>query len=400
MLTQCIAGSPLTDSRPLAEFVETVFGSLPRVDQRRWADVYLRGLLSTPGRKTMKRLARQVSCEASAAQALQQFITSSPWAWSEPRAVLARAAARRLPERAWVAGTIVSEKRGRRSVGVHRRFVPELGATVNCQVGVGLFLASENEAIPVDWRLVLDTAWSGDAALRRQARIPDAVGSGSAWEQALEMAETADALPCLERVPLVVDLTATGDVARFTSSLAGAGREFLVRVRPDQPVLEVAHSVASSRDVSSPTSDFPISTAQRLIEEGGAGQRRVSEVQFADGMGQVRLRSVLVHLPGVQDVAHGAGIPAHRLVALNSADGRTPPQYWISALRRRSVGDVLSLVRRQQVVQSTLRVLRDDFGLTDFEGRSFPGWHHHTTMVSAAYTYSLLSPRTAVRLSA
>ncbi|MFF4508119.1 IS701 family transposase [Streptomyces sp. NPDC001401] len=387
----------MTCSRPLADFVETVFGSLPRVDQRRWADVYLRGLLSTPGRKTMKRLARQVSCEPSAAQALQQFITSSPWGWSEPRAVLARIAARRLPECAWVTGTIVSEKRGHRSVGVHRRFVPELGATVNCQVGVGMFLSSEAEAIPVDWRLVLDTAWSGDASLRRQARIPDTVGSGSTWDQALEMAETADALQCLEGAPLVVDLTATGDPAHFTGSLARAGREFLVRVRPDQPVLEAARRMVPSRGVTSPSL---ISTAERLIEEGEAGQRQVSQAQFADGAGRVRLRSAMVHLPGVEDIAPGAGNPVHRLLALSAADGRTPPQYWISALRRRGVRDVLSLVRRQQVVQSTVRTLGDDFGLTDFEGRSFPGWHHHMTMVSAAYTYSLLSPRTAVRLSA
>jgi hypothetical protein len=397
MLIPCIAGSPLTRTRPLAEFVQTVFGSLPRADQRRWADVYLRGLLSTPGRKTMKRLARHVSCEASAAQALQQFITSSPWDWREPRIALARVAARRLPDHAWVTGTIVSEKRGDRSVGVHRRFVPALGATVNCQIGVGLFLVSETEAIPVDWRLVLDRAWTGDASLRRQARIPDAVDAGSVWEQALDLAGATDVLSCVERPPLVVDLTATGELARATGSLPLGGREFLVRVRPDQPVLEVTRRVPSVGVASSPAGT---STAEQLIEEGEAGQHRVTQTHFDDGAGPVRLRSVLVHLPGVQDVARDADRRVHRLFALNSPGGQTAPQYWISTLRRRDVGYVLSLIRRQQVVRSTVRVLGESFGLTDFEGRSFPGWHHHMTMVSAAYAYSRLTPRTSERLSA
>lgn len=345
----------------------------------------------------MKRLARHVSCEASAAQALQQFITSSPWDWHEPRVALARVAARRLKDYAWVTGTIVSEKRGHRSVGVHRRFVPALGATVNCQIGVGLFLTSETEAIPVDWRLVLDGAWTGDASLRRQARIPDAVDAGSVWEQALELAGATDVLPCVERPPLVVDLTATGDLARVTGFVALRGRELLVRVRPDQPVPVAIRGVASSGAASSPAS---ASTAEQLIEEGGAGRHRVTQARFDDGAGPVRLRSVPVHLPGVQDAVRDAGRRVPRLFALSSPDGQTAPQYWISTLRRRDMGYMLALVRRQQVVRSTVRVLGESFGLTDFEGRSFPGWHHHMTMVSAAYAYSRLTPGTAERLSA
>ena len=33
--------------------------------------------------------------------------------------------------------------------------------------------------------------------------------------------------------------------------------------------------------------------------------------------------------------------------------------------------------------------MADRYGLFDFEGRSFPGWHHHVTLVSAAYLYGL-----------
>ncbi|GAA3657147.1 IS701 family transposase [Streptomyces fenghuangensis] len=376
MPTPRTAAPPSARSAPLAEYVRTVFGSLPRIDQRRRAEAYLQGLLSTPGRKTMKRLARQVSCGASTAQALQQFISSSPWDWCEPRAVLTRVAARRLPDHAWVGGTIVSEKRGDRSVGVHRRFVPSLGTTVNCQLGVGLFIASESEALPVDWRLVLDGAWRHDASLRRQARIPDGAGLGTVWEQVLEMADAADTLPCVERAPLVMDLTAVGDLARVTDSLACGRREFLVRVRSDQPVLGAVRPGAAPPLVSRPAS-----TAEQLVGE--------------DGTGPARLRSTTVHLPTVRGAVAGPGRRVCRLFARSSPEGREAPQYWIGALRRWDTGHVLSLMRRQQMVESTFRVLEEEFGLTDFGGRSFPGWHHHMTMVSAAYAYSRLSSRPA-----
>ncbi|GHB33398.1 hypothetical protein GCM10010377_25010 [Streptomyces viridiviolaceus] len=393
MLTPCIAG-PLPDrgGRPLAEFTQDVFGSLPRADQRRWAGVYLSGLLNTPGRKTMKRIALQVSGVEAAGQALQQFITSSPWDWREPRAALARAAARCLPDHAWVTGTFVSEKRGGRSVGVHRRFVPELGATVNCQVGVGLFLASDEEAIPVDWSLVLDGGWCDDAALRRRARIPDTVGAASAWERAVGMADAADALSGAGRAPLVADLTSTGDLADVTAATAYGNREILARVRPDQPV-------APARRVGSPVPGA-VSTAEQLLGRGGTGRPRGLPGRYAGGGGPLRLRSAPVHLPGARQAVPGAAPPLYRLFSLGHPGGADEPQYWLSTLRRRDTGYVLSLMRRVRVVRSTVRVLGEGFGLTDFEGRSFPGWHHHMTMVSAAYTYSRLSRPVTDRLSA
>ncbi len=33
------------------------------------------------------------------------------------------------------------------------------------------------------------------------------------------------------------------------------------------------------------------------------------------------------------------------------------------------------------------RELKDEFGLDHFEGRSWPGWHHHITLASMAYAF-------------
>ncbi|AIS01041.1 transposase [Streptomyces glaucescens] len=393
MVTTCPARSSVARTGwSLTDFVHTVFGSLPRVDQQRWADVYLRGLLSTPGRKTMQRLAGQICGEPSAGQALQQFITASPWDWHQPRSVLARLAARRLPDHAWVAATFVAEKKGSSSVGVQRRFVPGLGATVNCQVGVGLFMVSRTEAIPVDWDLVLDGGWCEDAALRRRARIPDSVTGGSAWKRALEMAAGAGSAPWAQRTPLVADLTVTGDLAEPAAGPASGPGEWLVRVRPDHPVVQHGPGTPASPPAGP-------ATAEQMIGAGGT-RFRVALSHLDAGCGPVRVRSALVRLPGRHATGPGGHPPVHRLFALDSPGGSGGAQYWLSSLRRRNAGYVFSLIRRQQLVADSLRELEESYGLLDFEGRSYPGWHHHMTMVSAAYAYRRLTSGPADCLSA
>ena len=44
----------------LTRFVQEVFASLPRLDQRRWAEVYVRGLLRQDGRKSARNIADAV----------------------------------------------------------------------------------------------------------------------------------------------------------------------------------------------------------------------------------------------------------------------------------------------------------------------------------------------------
>ena len=50
-------------------------------------------------------------------------------------------------------------------------------------------------------------------------------------------------------------------------------------------------------------------------------------------------------------------------------------------------------VRSRAAVRATVAALRERFGVLDFEGRSFPGWHHHMTMASAAYAFRHLPDR-------
>ncbi|MEZ5124300.1 MAG: hypothetical protein R2736_22485 [Solirubrobacterales bacterium] len=38
-------------------------------------------------------------------------------------------------------------------------------------------------------------------------------------------------------------------------------------------------------------------------------------------------------------------------------------------------------------MEQDYRELKDSLGLDHFEGRSWPGWHHHVTLVSVAHGF-------------
>ncbi len=75
--------------------------------------------------------------------------------------------------------------------------------------------------------------------------------------------------------------------------------------------------------------------------------------------------------------------PVHRLWARCDGDGG-PRRYWLTDLAEDAPG-VLALLDAASATRSTVDRLGSDFGLLDFSGRSYTGWHHHMTLVSAAY---------------
>jgi SRSO17 transposase len=64
---------------------------------------------------------------------------------------------------------------------------------------------------------------------------------------------------------------------------------------------------------------------------------------------------------------------------------------WLTNLVQARLSPLVDLVElSSRACQEDLATLRDNFGLQDFEGRSYVGWHHHMTLVSAAHTYRML----------
>ncbi|WP_406149304.1 transposase [Streptomyces sp. NBC_01012] len=373
------AGSAL-DRASFDAFVAEVFEELPRADQRRWAHVYTRGLLVTPGRKTARRLAGTVSGSATAAQALHQFVNASPWGWQPVRARLTDWVVGRALPRALVIGTAVLPKRGDRSCGVHRRFVPQEGRTVNCQIGVAAFLATDAATVPVDWRLLLPGAWADDPELRSRARVPESAPStrGPADRQVLDLVDGVTRTlsePATGQLPVVADLVGFADTTALVGGLLARRRRFVVAVPDDLAVLP---------DRSAP------GTQGARPDQGAVPARDVLAARPARAPLHPRATTVatgVVRLPGTP--------VALRLIGGQGADGSGDGRIWLTDLVDRPPREVRAAARLHLRAADTMEQLADSFGLRAFEGRSYPGWHHHMTLVSAAFAYGTLGSATA-----
>lgn len=178
----------------LEAFAERFRDVFPRNDQFRRFVAYLAGLLTAPGRKNVEGIAAAAAglapAEADLVQALQHFVTRSPW-----DAARLFAACRRIrpgaisdPGAVWVVHDAAFPKKGRHSAGVQRQFARSLGQKVNCQIGVVLAQHGPAGYFPLAARLYLPAQWLREnAGLAERTISEEARKAATKAELALAM---------------------------------------------------------------------------------------------------------------------------------------------------------------------------------------------------------------------
>ncbi|MFG2986793.1 IS701 family transposase [Streptomyces sp. NPDC048258] len=353
-------------------FAEELFAALPRADQRRWARVYMRGLLAAPGKKSLRRIASAVAASPTASQSMHQFINVSPWDWEPVRDELARWISGRLAPEAHVIDFAYIPKRGDHSCGVHTRFVPQLGRSASCQVGLGLFLAGGQEALPTHWRLHLPARWLTETE-RQRTRIPALDRAQNLEEQATALLASGGHRAGSRPLPVVADVTSHTDSLHLVRALSRRGRHFAVRVPPH---MRLVAADGVTRDVRSLT---------------GCPERTVA-LAAGDAVRHAALSSP-VWVPGG---ASAGGLRRCRILVTDGSGERT--RWWLTSLTDERVDSLLALTGLLDRSARAVAEMQGHLGLADFEGRSFPGWHHHMTIISAAYAWHRLqrgTPNTA-----
>jgi DDE superfamily endonuclease len=359
----------------MTEFSQAVFSSLPRADQRRWAALYLRGLMCLKGKKSIRRIAEGLPYPA--VQSLQQFLNQSPWDWNPVSRALAGYVAQATIPAALSVGIVHIPKRGTHSIGVRRRFVKEADRLVNAQVGVGLFLTSQGTSFPVSWRIVLDGSWGSDPELRRKVSVP--------WEYRIESVPEAvldildDSANCGEPLPVLADLRGMPSPADLAAGLSQRSREFVIEVDGTLPVSQLPHSSGARARTERPCE--PLSSLCRSASH----HYPVLPVPGNGGRSFPAL-TALVQLPDTRGPVHTLRAIAQRPTR-DGNDGR----YWLTnVLDQQRWADATALLLLHARHKAELREFCDSFGVGDFQGRSFVGWHHHMTLSSAAFAGSRL----------
>lgn len=357
-----------------ARLARWLFGEFPRADQRRWAGAYLRGLLTTTGKKSVRRMGSTVSTSHTAWQSLHQVVNASTWRWEPVRRQLADWCVRDTPARALVLAPAVIPKRGQQSAGVHRRFDPVTGRTAGCQWALGLFLATGHAALPVDWRLHLPDRWSEDERLRERACIPETEGFRTPATLATDLVDSriARARPSL---PVVAQAATADEAGALAASLAARGRDFVLAVPATTPLTADRPPVTHHRRTPVSATSAPRHPKHRGHPATAAPLSTVPPPPPGPLAAPAHVR-----LPGCPHPL--------RLVPVRSRAGG-PTRTWLTSMTGPRLPEAAGLVALNGAVAHAAETMAD-CGLHDFEGRSFPGWHRHMTLVSAASTLRLL----------
>lgn len=388
MALSVLVRNPLEATRDsMSLYSRRVLSPLTRADQRRWGEIYLRGILLTDGRKSVRRIAAEVAAP-DAVQSLQQFVNQSPWEWGAVRAKVAEYVAERLEPTAWVIRSAYVPKRGSHTVGVARRFVPSAGRVLNCLHGLGLFFTGQRREVPVNWRLVLPGAWPADPTGRRRTGIPDAEPASPEWEQILHLVDEVTAWGGPVR-PVVADLRHVAGADRLVAGLSQRGIPFVIQLGGATPASWAGIAGKTGTGDPHPGSPLPLRELTRSLPTRAG----ISTVRWQDHDGipqRTQVSSMAVRLADTATPTRNNTATAPVCLLLTAGTQQRSGPFWVTSLPLDELSTALSLAQLAIRRQGDIEQLAARYGMHDFEGRSFRGWHHHMTLVSAAYAFAEL----------
>jgi SRSO17 transposase len=385
----------------LEAFVDDIFESLPRQDQRARGACYLRGLMLEGRRKSVEPMAARLGGEIHY-QALHHFVAASPWDWRPVRRRLAEMLVTALEPTAWAVDDTGFPKDGTCSVGVQRQYSGTLGKTANCQLGVSVNAVTEQASCPLDWRLFVPEHWDEEAMAERRAacRVPGSVRHRPKWQLALDM---VDELAVWHLVPPVLVADAgDGEVGCFRQGLDDRQIPYVVQVKadtsafPEQVRPTVAPYTGRGRRPQPRYRDKPSSLKGLALAAGQGACVELIWRRGSKGLQRSRFLALRVRPAGItprrQAARHSGGeLPVGWLLAEWPLDKPEPVKYWLSNLPEATpMVELVRLGKLRWRIEQDYRELKGALGLDHFEGRSFPGWHHHVTLVAVAHGFLTL----------
>jgi SRSO17 transposase len=338
---------------------------------------YFRGLLQTE-RRNMERMEQTVP--GTNEQALQHFISNSPWDAGAVMRQVARSADALLgghDDTLLVIDESGIPKKGKHSAGVARQYCGELGKVENCQVGVYGALGRGDKVTLTDARLFVPREWTNDPERCRRAGIPEHVWKTPQTKFDLALEIVVQAVEDGLRFRWVSADGGYGEGA-FLLPLDDAGLQFMVDVHCD-------HRLWFDR----PTA------------EGANARRRVDEwlrEQPAEAWTEVRTREG-TRGPIRYEVLHarvwfsaGKGDPPRQWHLLIRREIDTPRKlkYTLSNAPADVPAETLAYIQGQRYwVERALQDAKGHSGLGDYQVRGWLGWHHHMAIVLMAMLFVL-----------
>jgi SRSO17 transposase len=366
-----------------------------------WSGVYVRGLLQDGDRKSIEPMAARVplpwelSHIKDPEQALQQFVSQSPWdqqtVASRYRSVMARPLA--SPKGIFVIDDTGFPKQGKHSVGVQHQYCGQVGKKANSQVAVTVHYVSPTGHIPAALQLYLPKSWTADPQRLAKAGVPKRFWAERTKGQiALELLDRVRAEGQLPGNVVITD-AGYGVSQSFREGLAQRHLFYIVGVTAEmvvfteEPRWEQPSSSGRGRRRTKPRL---AEGSPRPITLGELAHRLVrTKVTWREGTkGKLSGRFSWVRVWPAQGWERGecAFAEPHWLLIEEQADGKV--QYAFSNLPvRTSRIKAVRLWKSRWPVEQGYQQMKEELGLNHFEGRSWRGFHHHACLVMLAYGF-------------
>jgi SRSO17 transposase len=379
----------------LVAYMGDVASGLGRVEQRRAAGVYARGLIEAGARKSLEPIVARLGEDANY-EALQHFLADSPW---DP-AVIEQAVAERVcaaisPE-AWVLDDTGVVKDGKHSPGVKRQYSGTLGKTGNCQVTVSLHAVGAGGTVPLGFRLYLPEEWCADLGRRRKAKIPDSVEFATKPALGGELAVRAAGWE-IASAPVLGD-QAYGDDSKLRARLDDEQLEYVLLVSPATTVFEAGTrfevppaKTGAGRPPTVLKADREHTSVKQLACSLPAEAWHTVTYRDRDDQ-PVHSRFAFERVIAACPVTEHRLAPREEWLIIEWPGGKDEPtDYWLANLPADTPHERLArLARLRWMIELDYRQLKGELGLDHYEGRSYLGFHHHCAIVIAAHGFLTL----------
>jgi SRSO17 transposase len=384
----------MDQEREFAKYVSALGQTLEHADRVGPLGDYCRGLMLSGDRKSVEPMAAMVAPRRASAkhQSMHHFVAKAQWS---DTALLGAVRQQVLPRlgsiEAWIVDDTGYPKKGKHSVGVTRQYCGQLGKQDNCQVAVSLSVANERASLPIGYQLYLPHEWAEDAARRKRAEVPAAIGFATKSVIALEQLRAARAA----QVPAGVVLADAGygNDTDFRLGISALGLTYAVGIQGSTTLWSEGHEPLPPRGqggrgrpgthLRRNRTHQPIDAHSLALELPGSAWRRIQWREGTQGAMASRFARVRVR------PAHRDRVYCEEWLVIEWPLGESEPiKYWLATLPRSiAFKELVRVIKLRWRIERDYQELKQELGLGHYEGRNWRGFHHHATLSIAAYGF-------------